>query len=84
MKINYKKINGLLTLLVITCISYSLYGQWGNMPVPGTPLVKNFTEEDVNTELTVFDISQSADGIMYFATPNGLLEFDGVRWENFK
>jgi AraC family chitin signaling transcriptional activator len=60
----------------------SVWSQFSN--IPGTPIIKNFTEEDVNNNLTIFDISQSTQGIMYFATPNGLLEFDGVRWENYK
>ena len=50
---------------------------------PGTPIIMNFTEEAVNNDLTTYDISQNQNGIMYFATPSGLLEFDGVRWENY-
>ena len=60
----------------------TICGQFSN--IQGTPLVKNFTEEDTNSDLTVFDISQSANGLMYFATSNGLKEFDGVRWKNYK
>ncbi len=56
-------------------------GQFSN--VPGTPLVKNFTEEEINSHLKIFDISQSVNGEMYFATPSGLLEYDGVRWRNY-
>ncbi|MGB2129652.1 MAG: triple tyrosine motif-containing protein [Flavicella sp.] len=48
--------------------------------------MKNFTEEDINFNLTVYDISQNDNGILYFATPGALLEFDGVRWRkhNYK
>jgi hypothetical protein len=60
----------------------SVWSQFSN--IPGTPIIKNFTEEEINNNLTIFDISQSAQGIMYFATPNGLLEYDGVRWENYR
>jgi AraC family chitin signaling transcriptional activator len=60
----------------------SVWSQFSN--IPGTPIIKNFTEEEVNNNLTIFDISQSSQGIMYFATPNGLLEYDGVRWENYR
>lgn len=51
--------------------------------MPGIPFIKNFTEEDVNYELTVFGMSQNANGIMYFATPKALLEYDGVRWNSY-
>ena len=49
----------------------------------GAPIIKNFTEEAINNDLTIFDISQNVNGIMYFATPSGLLEYDGVRWKNY-
>jgi ligand-binding sensor domain-containing protein/DNA-binding CsgD family transcriptional regulator len=53
-------------------------------PLPGTPYVKNFTEEDINFNLSVHGISQHENGILYFATPKGLLEFDGVRWNRYQ
>jgi DNA-binding CsgD family transcriptional regulator len=57
---------------------------WGQSPyVPGTPITKNFTEIEVNNSLIIYDITQSKNGIMYYATPDGLLEFDGVRWKNY-
>jgi AraC family chitin signaling transcriptional activator len=51
--------------------------------MPGIPLIKNFTEEDVNHKLTVYDMSQSINGVMYFATSGALLEFDGIRWNSY-
>jgi DNA-binding CsgD family transcriptional regulator len=49
----------------------------------GTPFIKNFTEEEIKNNLTVYDISQSITGEMYFATPGALLEYDGIRWRNY-
>ncbi len=57
------------------------YGQFFN--IPGTPITKNFTEIEVNNSLVIYDITQNENGIMYFASPDGLLEFDGVRWKNY-
>ncbi|WP_338359662.1 hypothetical protein [Yeosuana marina] len=51
--------------------------------IPGIPFIKNFTEEDIHYELTVFDMSQNPNGIMYFATPGGLIEYDGIRWNRY-
>ncbi|MFT6700016.1 MAG: DNA-binding CsgD family transcriptional regulator [Porticoccaceae bacterium] len=48
----------------------------------GNPFIKNFTEEETKSSLTVYDVSQSINGEMYFSTPGGLLEFDGTRWKN--
>jgi len=71
-----------LVFLAIFIVSNPLHAQFSN--IPGTPFVKNFTEEAINNDLTVFDISQGKDGVMYYATPAGLLEYDGVRWKNYK
>jgi len=70
-------------LLFVFFISFvtNIYGQFSS--TPGTPFIKNFTEEEVGSNLTVFDISQNKNGEIFFATPNGLLEFDGVRWKNY-
>ncbi len=51
--------------------------------ISGTPFIKNFTEEETKSNLTIFDISQGKEGEMYFATSNGLLQFDGIRWHNY-
>jgi ligand-binding sensor domain-containing protein/DNA-binding CsgD family transcriptional regulator len=49
----------------------------------GNPFIKNFTEEEIKKDVITFDISQSSSGEMYFATSSGLLEYDGIRWENY-
>lgn len=73
-----------LIIVVLLLISLEIYCQV--TPLPGTPFVKNFTEEAVNFNLTIHDISQNDNGILYFATPGALLEFDGERWHkhNYK
>jgi ligand-binding sensor domain-containing protein/DNA-binding CsgD family transcriptional regulator len=70
-----------LILILSLCFGISVWSQFSN--APGIPIVVNFTEEAVNNDLTTYDISQNQNGIMYFATPSGLLEFDGVRWKNY-
>ena len=70
-----------LILIFSLCFGVSMWSQFSK--APGTPIIMNFTEEAVNNDLTTYDISQNQNGIMYFATPSGLLEFDGVRWENY-
>lgn len=71
--------NMLFSFVVIFCGMVS--AQYGYSP--GTPFIKNFTPIEAKNALSVFDISQGALGEMYFATSDGLLVFDGVRWENY-
>lgn len=57
---------------------------WGQFSyIPGTPITKNFTEVEANNSLIIYDITQNKNGILYFASPDGLLEFDGVHWKNY-
>ncbi|UAM97237.1 hypothetical protein K8354_13035 [Polaribacter litorisediminis] len=75
------KINRLFFFLIFFCFSNSLLGQFSNLP--GVPLIKNFSKEEVKKDLKVFDISQDANGLLYFATSGALIEFDGFRWTSY-
>lgn len=50
---------------------------------PGTPFIKNFTSLETHNDLSIYGISQGTLGEMYFASSDGLLVFDGVRWQNY-
>lgn len=47
------------------------------------PLIKNFSKDDLNIASKIFDISQSSNGKLYFATKGTLLSFDGFNWQNY-
>ena len=70
-----------LIFILFLFVSSSLLAQFSS--TPGIPFIKNFTEEETKSSLTVYDISQGINGEMYFATPGGLLEYDGTRWKNY-
>jgi signal transduction histidine kinase/ligand-binding sensor domain-containing protein len=46
----------------------------------GIRFIKNYTSNDYPSLSLTWDILQDKRGIMYFATPNGLIEFDGNNW----
>ena len=81
LRISYKSAYRLLIFTAFIGFNSLLQGQV--FQLPGTPLVKNFTTEEINQNLQIFDISQNKSGEMYFATPAGLLEYDGIRWKNY-
>ncbi|MBT8259771.1 MAG: hypothetical protein KJN82_00525, partial [Bacteroidia bacterium] len=62
-------------------IIYPVLGQ--NSEIPGIPLIKNFSKEETDFNLTLFDTSQSENGELFFATSDGLIEFDGVNWKKY-
>ncbi|WP_339895231.1 hypothetical protein [uncultured Algibacter sp.] len=71
-----------LIFLAFIFFCNSILAQLSN--TPGTPFIKNFTEEETKSNLTIYDISQGHDGEMYFATSSGLLLYDGIRWEKYR
>ncbi|MEM6792946.1 MAG: response regulator [Acidobacteriota bacterium] len=46
----------------------------------GTPLIRAYPRQVYDGSGTVFTATQGPRGVMYFATPSGLVEFDGERW----
>ena len=76
-----KSLDRKLIFILFLFFSSSLLAQFSS--TPGIPFIKNFTEEETKSSLTVYDISQGINGEMYFSTPGGLLEYDGARWKNY-
>ena len=66
-----------LFYIVFLIFCNSSYSQLGN------PFIQNFSKNEIKKNAKVFDISQSKNGEMYFATAGALLEFDGFRWLSY-
>ena len=49
-----------------------------------TPIVTQFTKKDYNASNQNWSVGQDKDGLMYFGNNQGLLQFDGSRWETYK
>ncbi|HEY5499513.1 MAG TPA: hypothetical protein VIK20_03900, partial [Bacteroidales bacterium] len=64
-------------LILLLLLSFDLFGQGF------TPIVTQFTKKDYNASNQNWSISQGNDGIMYFGNNQGLLQFDGSRWETY-
>lgn len=47
----------------------------------GTTFIKNFSEKDYNAHAQNFYITQDKRGVMFFANNEGILYFDGIKWE---
>ncbi len=62
--------------------SFSLFAQ--TIPTKGVPFLKNYTPADFQDSGKAWDIDSAPNGIMYFATDTGLLEFDGINWKKYE
>jgi ligand-binding sensor domain-containing protein/DNA-binding CsgD family transcriptional regulator len=50
----------------------------------GLPDIKNYTRSDYKGGTQNWDIDQDKNGNLYFANNNGLFQFDGTTWRNYK
>ena len=50
----------------------------------GTPFIRNFSKLEYRAGTQNWAIAQDQKGFMYFANNEGLLVFDGVKWELYK
>lgn len=50
----------------------------------GLPSIKNFRKTEYKGGTQNWDIDQDSSGNLYFANNNGLLQFDGLSWEEHK
>ncbi len=74
-----------IKLLIINCLLIAIASpSTGQINSIGYPFIKNFDRTDHQAGLQSWMISQSPDGIMYFANNEGLLEFDGTSWKLYK
>ncbi|XWN35982.1 MAG: hypothetical protein ROO71_08455 [Balneola sp.] len=54
-----------------------------DIPTKGVPALRNFSPSDFNNKGKVWSIDSAPNGIVYFASDKGLLEYDGKRWKSF-
>jgi len=50
----------------------------------GVPFLKNFSPAEYGHKGKIWDIDNAENGILYMAADEGLLEYDGLQWKNFK
>ncbi|MBL4593987.1 MAG: SpoIIE family protein phosphatase [Flavobacteriales bacterium] len=48
----------------------------------GNPYIKNYSPKEYNSAATIWDITQDNNGLMYFGTSGGVLQYDGSSWQN--
>jgi DNA-binding CsgD family transcriptional regulator len=53
-------------------------------PDRGVPLISNYPPEHYGRVGKVWDIQSANNGIVYFASDQGLLEYDGQRWRSYE
>jgi serine phosphatase RsbU (regulator of sigma subunit) len=50
----------------------------------GSPYIKNYTSKDFPANNQNWSIINDTSGVMYFGNTNGILEFDGIKWNLVK
>ncbi len=74
-------LNRTVVSVVLLLIVISLSAQISQL---GVPIITNYTRSEYNGGSQTWDVLQGNNGMMYYANNNGLLEFDGSNWNNYK
>lgn len=72
-------------LIFILCVALwtQVYSQSDSIQLIGIPLRTHFNSEDYQGGIESWDFVQSKNGLLYVANNNGLLEFDGNKWNRY-
>jgi len=70
----YLRLAACITALVSNSLFASFSSDWGSLPL------QIFSPKTYNAHPQVWSAVQDSRGVMYFANPDGVLEFDGVTW----
>lgn len=71
-----------LTYILLLFVSISITNAQ-DIPTKGVPALRNFTPSEYNNKGKVWSIDTAPNGIVYFASDKGLLEYDGRTWKSF-
>lgn len=74
-----EKISILFSVLLLSLTGLSAQ----KFPEKGVPLIDSYTPGQYGEAGKVWNIRSAPNGIVYFATNKGLLEFDGQHWQRF-
>jgi ligand-binding sensor domain-containing protein/DNA-binding CsgD family transcriptional regulator len=80
-KDQYMKLTTLVLIFILLSLPVSFFGQVKKI---GLPLIKNYTRTDYNGGTQNWDIDQDKNGNLYFGNNDGLLQFDGSKWNKYK
>jgi diguanylate cyclase (GGDEF)-like protein len=69
-------------ILGLICLSASMLSVAADMPILGTPFIRNFDSKMYKAHSQNWVALQDRRGVMYFGNSDGILEYDGQRWQN--
>lgn len=69
-------------VLSLFLTNFLVYSQ--NIPEKDTPFLYTYLPEDYGNHGKIWEIKSAANGLVYMASENGLLEFDGENWIRYR
>lgn len=66
----------------LICLSASTLSVAADMPILGAPFIRNFDSKMYKAHSQNWVALQDRRGVMYFGNSDGILEYDGQRWQN--
>lgn len=72
-----------ISIIYVALIIASFLSAPQNLPEKGVPLLENYTPVEYGKQGKAWGIDSAPNGIVYMATDDGLVEYDGESWNNF-
>lgn len=76
-----KRWRNLFVLIVMVVLTPGIFAQNNRFGLPG---ITNYSRSDYKAGTQNWAIAQAADGRMFFANNDGLIEFDGEHWDSYR
>ncbi|MBW8361585.1 MAG: hypothetical protein K0M56_05285 [Kaistella sp.] len=71
-------------LFIFFFVLVNIFSYSQNISEKGSPYIKNYLPKDYGNHGKIWAISSARNGLVYMASDNGLLEFDGKKWLRFR
>jgi len=71
-------------LLLLTALLAYIFTAYGQVNERGMPFIQNYLPKEYKAGLANWSIIQDNRGVFYFGNDNGILEYDGNRWQLIK
>lgn len=74
----------LIVINILLLFSTLFRPAFQELPDKGVPYLKNFTPSEYGHKGKIWDIDTAPNGMVYMASSEGLLEYDGQYWKSFE
>ncbi|KQT20571.1 hypothetical protein ASG31_17540 [Chryseobacterium sp. Leaf404] len=73
-----------LSLLIFAFLIPAVWISSQNIPQKDMPFLQTYLPDDYGNHGKIWEIKSAENGLIYMASENGLIEYDGEKWNRFR